>query len=222
MQRSIIAMAAMLVLAMPPGAGAQSNPCASIVNDIDRLACYDAAANRRSAPAAKTTNSDRPESAWNMIKDQLSDKIISAETKSSTEFIQTMPGASQGESVSASLIVSCGVTAFEPGTRRIRNSTLGPGLYANVWFSRPVVEGFQQQGRVRIDERSVQAIEPNAYSKETIELYFPGHFLMDAMAPLFGSKRLRVEYNLSFAGKVILEFPTSGAKEAFSKITCPE
>jgi hypothetical protein len=131
-------MPAMLVLAMPPCAGAQSNPCTSIVNDIERLACYDAAANRRSAPAAKTTNSDQLESAWKLIKDQLSDKIISAETKSSTEFIQTLPG-SGGGSVSASLIVSCGSRTFEPGEERLANNALGPRLYANAWFSQPVL-----------------------------------------------------------------------------------
>jgi hypothetical protein len=155
-----------------------------------------------------------------MIKDQLSDKIISAETKSSTEFIQTLPGG-EGKSVSASLIVSCGSRAFEPGEERFANNALGPRLFANAWFSQPVLlsGSGRQEARVRIDEQPVQAITPNAFTKQTIELYFPGQGPYDALAPLFGSKRLRVEYHLPLA-KVIVEFPTSGAKEAFSKITC--
>jgi hypothetical protein len=104
-----------------------------------------------------------------------------------------MYDASIGESVSASLIVSCGFLAFEPGSDRLASSGSGPRLFANVWFSRPaVVEGSRREGRLRIDEGSVQVINPRSHSRETIEVYFPGRGPHDAMAPLFGSKRLRV------------------------------
>jgi hypothetical protein len=190
---------------------AETNTCTTIADNAERLACYDNAIKAKppSAPSSKQPSINNRPNAWQIVKsrDELSGKTTNhAETKASKEFAQ------RGEPVSASLVVYCS---------RLLKGDHGR-LYAHVGFSRSVATG-RTWGRVRIDDQPVQLIHPNSFSRgQTIEVFFPDgdHGPEDAMAPLFGSKRLRVEYDLPVAGKVILEFPTNGAKEAFSKLTC--
>ena len=138
---------------------------------------------------------DSQPAPWKIIRarDELSDKIIThAETSAATQFTQ------RGEAISAKLVVYCmGLLKGDPGE-----------FAAQVWFSRPVAVG-RTWGRVRIDDGPVQAIHPDSYSSgQAISVFFPRD---DGLTPLFGSRRLRVEYDLPFAGRVILAFPTSGA-----------
>lgn len=186
---------------------AQGERCASIESDKDRLACYDSIWRTAPAqPAQKATAAETATTSWTVVRnrDQLSGKTIThAQTNATQQFkLGTEP-------VSSSLVVQCvRVLKGDPGELR-----------AHIWFSQRVAVG-RTWGRVRIDDGPVQAVHPDSSSRgNTIDVFFPKHG-GEGMRPLIGTKRLRVELDLPTAGKVLLEFPTVGAKEAFSKLTC--
>jgi hypothetical protein len=209
----IVLAATALISFGPVRAFAQATGCAGVADDKARLTCYDAAAKqaRPTAPAG-TSAATKSQSSWQVIKtrDQLSNKDSThVESKAIAAFIQ------RGESVSARLIVTCSHLSKHDEAGKIGG---------NIWFSRPVAIG-RVWGRVRIDDLPVQAINPASFSHgQIIEMFFTegNNDPNNRMSPLFGSKRLRIEYDLPNAGKVLLEFPTSGAKDAFSKLTCAD
>jgi hypothetical protein len=191
------------LLASASQANAQSDACTSITNEQERLACYDAANKRGQNEPVKTA----PSGLWRIVKekDPLSGKVLDhAESPAAPPFIQ------DGQAVTATLIAYC--------SRLLKGDPAK--VYTQFWFSQSVAYG-RVWVRTRVDDRAVETIHPNSHSRgQAIDLFFLGRGIGGGIGPMGGAKRLRAELDLPKPGKVLLEFPLAGAKEAVAKLTC--
>lgn len=137
-------------------------------------------------------------------------------TKQSTyAFVDSKQPLEQfGRPVTVTLIVAC-QNSIEVGGSMASFYQLGTQLR----FSEPVAIG-ERWMRWRVDDHAVDKRKTRFYDDGKV-YYLSGLLGRDTLVPqLRNGKIMRIEADLPWAGRSVLEFDISGGAEAFAKIPC--